>query len=670
MKRLSYLFIGVFFFVGAVPATVLAVYDLPHIIYPPWDSAYCYSCHITGLHHNTNPTYPGSIKDLCESCHVSGGEATPAVTHSSRIIDNDYGDWEVDCWSCHSPHHQRQDDKYLTTYGKYIKTTFNAEEIKEINPNDPGPYWWPTPSSPLRTVSSSIIKFTGPSEFVDGDAEGDDDICQVCHLNTMYYRNDPPDGPQFNFHADYGSDSQPGGNCTTCHTHNDGFKPGGHSDDDFGWSGNCSECHGDGSETEPVVRVIHSDTCTLCHVDPAAGDYTRRAGTNGSALLAADRSATCATCHPSGTYSSPFIHHDLELGSQTNGNCHNCHTDPRIAEGLPTPSQLSCRECHIQDNAGTLEIHKISVSTMGSATATGDSNGIIDGGAAGSGNSAHSFPNTSAVNNYGACFYCHGDSGHTAGLDGTLTAAVVPYHALALSRTSGIGGNASWYVQGAEEDVGNYNCAGTNFKDPQEFRVGNNGDMLTLGSGKNACKNIPMGADAYWGAGRDSLRIGMGIWSLPKFYTQGKDYFNQMQNTWDIYAMPATSSAYTFESQTLPHATQYYVPVFDTDYVGRNSAGGYDDVAITDVTWNVGNRTLSVTATSSAGAGLTMTLVYTNKFYTMTDDGGGSYSWSIDFDTVTSTTDEYVAEIPGVVHVISSNGGNAAYESATPGAWY
>jgi len=371
MKRLSILLIGIVFFVGAMPLTARAVYDPPHFSGDSFPFDECSSCHIANPHHGI-ASYPAALNDLCEACHFDGGPAPGVLAHSSRTIDNDYGDWEVDCWSCHEPHHQRQNDKYGTTYGKYIRTTFDAEEIKEINPNDPGPYFWPV--SILRTVSSTTIEFKGPTEFVDGDPDADDDICQVCHLNTSYYNT----GAEKNFHDDFGTDSQPEGNCTSCHAHTDGFKPsGGHADPDtiIVESTNCttSGCH-DGTITGTWTPVpdIHNNVCDTCHVSAGGGgplwEPWETNNTNGG---------DCEDCHNGGVAAGTIdaraaIHHNFKYsdksgeggpaasdGSAVQGLCVTCHmpivdpvdgpVDPSTLwiSQVPASTGLACNWCHI-----------------------------------------------------------------------------------------------------------------------------------------------------------------------------------------------------------------------------------------------------------------------------------------------------------------------------------
>ena len=105
----------------AVPAIAPAL-DAPHNIV---ECGQCHSVH--------GATYPNMLGVLCESCHYESGPATAVKTHSSINTSNKYGDWEVDCWSCHNPHVQEQDDTYATSYGMFLNVD-RVAEIKEIDP--------------------------------------------------------------------------------------------------------------------------------------------------------------------------------------------------------------------------------------------------------------------------------------------------------------------------------------------------------------------------------------------------------------------------------------------------------------------------------------------------------------------------------------------------------
>jgi len=237
----------------------------------------------TGLcsvcHSQHSASYPAYVSQLCEGCHFAGGPAPAVETHSSLTTDNGYGNWHVDCWGCHDPHTQNQDRVWGTTYGMYLEVDLDAEII-EVDPNDPGPFY--TPLSILRTVTSSNVEHTSPNTFVDGDAESSDDICQVCHESTAYYDT----GLDFNYHADYGADSQPGGDCVQCHFHENGFSPTG---------GSCTSCHAQAQGSTLYRRQIAG----------AGGDFERASHhvTDGSTTeIVTD--GDCVVCHDQGNHQS------------------------------------------------------------------------------------------------------------------------------------------------------------------------------------------------------------------------------------------------------------------------------------------------------------------------------------------------------------------------------
>ncbi len=241
-----------------LPTSALAV-DAPHTN----DCMVCHSTHAS--------SYPSLLATLCETCHFEGGPATAVLTHSSRTTDDGYGDWDLDCWACHDAHSQEQ----LETWGSgedYVRV-YLAAQVKEINPADPGPFY--EALSTLRAVYSDEVRFTGPTEYVDGDGTVEDDICQVCHLSTTNYG-----ASSVNTHGDYGEDSQPGGDCSVCHAHTNGFAASG--------GGGCTGCHasaqGDSGERRQVAG--------------AGGDFERLThhvtdGTTAEIVTDAD----CEVCH-------------------------------------------------------------------------------------------------------------------------------------------------------------------------------------------------------------------------------------------------------------------------------------------------------------------------------------------------------------------------------------
>jgi predicted CXXCH cytochrome family protein len=238
----------------------------------PPHTGICSACH--SIH---SASYPALVSQLCEGCHFEGGPALAVETHSSLRTNNGYGNWHVDCWGCHDAHTQHQDRIWGTSYGMYLEVDLNAE-IVEIDPNDPGPFY--EPLSILRTVTSSNLEHTSPTGFVDGDAESSDDICQVCHESTKFYNPITA----FKYHDDFGTQSQPGGDCVQCHPHSSGFSPTG---------GSCTSCHAQAQGSSGYRRQVTG----------TGGDFerVRHHVTDGSATeIVADED--CIVCHNQGNH--------------------------------------------------------------------------------------------------------------------------------------------------------------------------------------------------------------------------------------------------------------------------------------------------------------------------------------------------------------------------------
>ncbi len=558
-------------------------WDPPHIT--AFTEEVCFSCHIQNPHHGT-ASYPAQLNNLCESCHFDGGPATGVVTHSSRTIDNGYGNWDIDCWACHDPHSQEQ-ETWGSSYGKYIKRYMQAE-IKEIDPGDPGPYWWPL--SITRTVISDAVEFKGPAEFVDGDLQADDDICQVCHQQTQFYNT----GTEKDYHADLGTDSQPGGNCTTCHKHSTGFKAG-HGTDSFAWNdttkASCgtATCH-DWTNNQNVIVDIHSNNCLNCHSTESGGTGTAVDRDVGFATNAgaAPHDEACTVCH---TLINGHTHHDRSDSYAAGGTCSQCHEDKRIAAGYTREAQvlqLSCRICHVRVTGTTLEVLKISAGEAGSG-ATGDETGntftpltVANGYTA-----DHTFNNNNAtgvadaIDNYGICFECHGTTGRVGY---GIATNPVPYHALPQAGT---------YVSGSVAYIGGLGWQGNLDPTPDgsTFRGG-----LTWS---------PQGTAAYFPIGKGLINLGYAQHSLAKGATNFMPYRDQNTAALDDYAV--VIPGLVFGLQTVDHLAQTWaVPHFDS-ICSSGSATPCDNItgaAITEV--KAGGTTLgfNVTATSSTGANL------------------------------------------------------------------
>jgi predicted CxxxxCH...CXXCH cytochrome family protein len=168
----------------------------------------CQRCHADPS--DTSDPLNGVLKDPTDPNAYSldppygFGTALNVKLHSSTVLGTKYGAWDMDCLTCHNPHQQEQDNIHMTSYGKYIKeyicydnpvTGFNFEEIVEFT------------------------AAVGTGSFADGPPHNEN-ICEMCHTQTIFHRND---GSTV-VHND-------NTNCTDCHLHAEGFKPG------------CGGCH-------------------------------------------------------------------------------------------------------------------------------------------------------------------------------------------------------------------------------------------------------------------------------------------------------------------------------------------------------------------------------------------------------------------------------------------
>ena len=147
-------------------------HDSPHHV---TEGVNCNSCHLRPF------IYPSPRPEwwfgdhLCKSCHVETGFAKAVQTHMGADT--------VRCGICHSPHyHQPQFERYF---------------IRNENP----------------VGESGGMFFNHATDFVHGAPEFDG-ICEICHTQTEYYRSNGK-----------GAEHNPGSNCITCHTHENGFMP-------------------------------------------------------------------------------------------------------------------------------------------------------------------------------------------------------------------------------------------------------------------------------------------------------------------------------------------------------------------------------------------------------------------------------------------------------------
>jgi predicted CxxxxCH...CXXCH cytochrome family protein len=266
--------------------------------------------------------------NLCWSCH-NDVEAPYMKTHSSLTTSDKYGDadndgepgWSIECKDCHDPHQQRQFRTYgsesylysgtstaitsntITSAGagwtpdeyaglvvvpnvnevfynyQIVSNTEDTLTIKgtidlsKVSVGDTFAIVYgklidetiPTPNSGDKAVR--FFRPTGSKSFADGDTTYDG-ICEVCHIQTLFHRNNASGDHIHNAGAD----------CANCHGHAEGFEEVG-----------CDTCHG----YPPIVDSATGGPDGLVNDPGVTGSVT--AGAHDFHVNT--KYISCSTCH-------------------------------------------------------------------------------------------------------------------------------------------------------------------------------------------------------------------------------------------------------------------------------------------------------------------------------------------------------------------------------------
>ncbi|GAB4345468.1 MAG: hypothetical protein Kow0089_22570 [Desulfobulbaceae bacterium] len=420
-------------------------------------SADCANCH--GVHHTSQLLPTGlDMYNKCFVCHQAGGAADPKIDIGMHLADG-----SVDCGTCHTMHSFREEELYSTDHSgtkgfnrsfvranmaKYLNTT-NGFTVDALEPtvfqNRPGDFAFQSSDPPYNAV------------------------CQTCHSDdarTSHHQQDATDDHQF------------GNDCITCHSHKNtdeynAFKPSAHPVD-FGKDASCTVCH-DPAGTKNVLADIHGDgtiaTCSLCHAgsptrnneklgDRGLGDARNADGTAAASTWA---SQTCVTCHDVTTPDPDLsvatlgeMHHGH--ADATGGNCVACHM-PNVGAQSPLanrsdimmPANLACNWCHLWWPNNTDYINQATDNGYDTTTVAGKvmiyrltfdpvTNQRQMATIAPLPSHAISENTTTPINDYGACFACHGATGVDNGRSDAAGQAdmVRPFHGLGQPVTSAV----------------------------------------------------------------------------------------------------------------------------------------------------------------------------------------------------------------------------------------
>jgi hypothetical protein len=194
----------------------------------------CVNCHFgTGSAHAGWGVPRGADQQTaCESCHNESGEAQTKLNFAIHT-GNKYSA-DVDCGSCHEVHNNFD---FTTTDTHTGGVT--AANVEWFRPNTTK--YVAGAGGALGDEDALFQAKTGFYAWDDANAPWNG-ICQTCHTNTDWHRNDDshPDHPPSHAH------NMPSDDCRGCHPHTDGFRG----------AGDCLGCHDKPQEIAPPSGVF------------------------------------------------------------------------------------------------------------------------------------------------------------------------------------------------------------------------------------------------------------------------------------------------------------------------------------------------------------------------------------------------------------------------------
>jgi hypothetical protein len=643
----------------------------------------CIDCH-TGAEGDTSTvpldaSSPAGDKkhDTCLQCHDNAGGLIGSANGNDGGTTNGT-DGGGDCTICHGSYFDSHTHHDGANNQVFFSTT--VDRSQESNDISTACHQCHDDSNLGKGTSalSTWDSIRREHDVHDGAKDGSGG-CTTCHDYAVEGEiTGDPDTPLANtVETVVGTDAT--ANCTTCHvpklwSSGASSTHGGHAPGNFAWAGGCEDCHGAGGATEDVVSVIHSNDCDLCHT---GGTYN--VDTNGT-LAEGDAgtwSSTCLTCHPADGNSGAFnttvqTHHDASPNNiAANGNCDQCHTDPRLAYsgGVNIAyKKLLCMNCHVVSDGGSgLKAVRFELKDPGdgaNSTRAGNTQTDIAG---------HAWPNTSAINNYGACFYCHGQSGLTAGRSSNVT---VPLHALPdptdkdtgadvgtpFVRDTNLIGGGGWQkdsYSGTSDVYGAWSIDKTK-AGGLDFRGGEG--VVAAGDWDQA----------YFPLGKTVYNIGWAAYSQPKQATKNTVYSvnnSALLGDTKFNVMTGLKWGYVADIQHDGNSS-HFIPILDADPQTALGVDTLTENTAFSVSWdpatNTGpylTRTITVDVSSDDNTA-TLSMVY-GGIVLATGSANGTLSTTVNLDTEASNRlgsaskeDMFHSNRAGVFWVVSDKGGS------------
>ena len=265
-------------------------------------AANCVNCHFgTADLHGTFQVPRGTDQqDACEdSCHNDTGPASAKLNFSIHTGTNYSAD--VDCGSCHEVHNNFD---FTTTDTHTGGVT--AANVEWIRPN--------TTKYVAGALEPALFQSNTGFYAWDDSNEPWSGLCQSCHQNTDWHRNDNSLVPPSHAH------NMPTDDCRGCHPHLDGFRG----------AGDCLGCHNQEQE-----------------ISPSTGTYRRQV---------VDNSGDSTT----GEFGSAFTSHHVVDEVCTGDGTTSCTTDADCSvvggtceAGPEVVTKWDCVVCHAEGDAVT-----------------------------------------------------------------------------------------------------------------------------------------------------------------------------------------------------------------------------------------------------------------------------------------------------------------------------
>ena len=271
---------------------------------------------------------------LCISCHN-------LQTHSSQYTDTKYGNWAVDCVTCHRPH----GDTNIYLIRDQIQTPNSGTNTVNLRQDDRAGGGMPN------------FSYLGDTSGA-GNQPYDDGICETCHTKTNHYRNDASGGDHTH---------NQNTRCIGCHVHGKGFS--------------ASESKG------CTVEPISWSQCNTCHPQTWNG---MTGGAKTSVHTLGGTQGTNDSCYDTNITWGPILETNVVAARSCVNMCHQDHTHNQVGG--------SDHANNVHRDATTQATRSVGRNVLGDITSgTPDNTDFSNTGNGGMCISCHQFPVESAA---------------------------------------------------------------------------------------------------------------------------------------------------------------------------------------------------------------------------------------------------------------------------------